>query len=672
MSFRRMLASVFFTLCLPVISWGQELLWKTEVPGTPFGPPVIGADGSLFVLTADGMLRRFSSSGDLLWDFELQKEPSGSLVKFQGILLVPTIQSALQVVHSSGNGMWEFTLIPEIRGAPAVRANGDVAFCTEDGHLYLIDEGGNLLWRIPFPSFPSRGPVVDLEGNILVALPGSLRKYNGLGHLLWSYDLPGDIAAPLALGPSGEAIAVDEAGKLHCVDPETGDRRWMAVGCETSASPVVTWDMAIVCRSDGSLEGYRLETEDGDPEVIWSDSGGTGDVSPALAADGTLYVADSDAGAVHALDTQGGGPESDAARDLDLEESPQGLALASTHAGNLLAVTTEEGKIYCYGVDYGPGDAPWTQRGATALRQARLDEAPSVTLSGVAQGQTVTGEVLLEAEVFDDRSRGLSVRFMVDDDPLGTDAFEPFSLPWDSRGTLNGDRTVAAEVRDLSGRTARDTRTVAVENPAFDDLRFAANMIPYYFSWDPGDEARFRLEFAVDEAFLHVVTTSRDTSGNWISRPVWTPSQKKWKKILSVAKDAGDGDTIAYWRIRGKKNGVFQAGRYIVEGQAPPVPESPPDGFTVPPDLHPTFTWALENNKKVRIEFSETADFSSGVFVTSRTGDFPWIKGQVWLPPVKKWKKVLDRGGTVYWRIRARDAIKREILSDAVTLHLEP
>jgi hypothetical protein len=63
------------------------------------------------------------------------------------------------------------------------------------------------------------------------------------------------------------------------------------------------------------------------------------------------------------------------------------------------------------------------------------------------------------------------------------------------------------------------------------------------------------------------------------------------------------------------------------------------------------------------VEFSATADFSGGVHVSSSKHGKKWLKQVTWNPGAKRWKKILQTGTTIYWRVRAKDAIGRETVS---------
>ena len=87
---------------------------------------------------------------------------------------------------------------------------------------------------------------------------------------------------------------------------------------------------------------------------------------------------------------------------------------------------------------------------------------PTVTL--LSPGATVSGTVTLEATASDDRDITV-VRFLVDDNVVGTDTSAPYSISWDSTTVANGDVALTAEADDDAGNTGVSAAlTVTVEN----------------------------------------------------------------------------------------------------------------------------------------------------------------------------------------------------------------
>ncbi len=79
--------------------------------------------------------------------------------------------------------------------------------------------------------------------------------------------------------------------------------------------------------------------------------------------------------------------------------------------------------------------------------------APSVNLTGPANGSTVSNVVSLSASASDNSGgSGVgSVSFLVDGSVVGSDPRSPYTYNWNSTGVGNGSHTVAARATDNAG-----------------------------------------------------------------------------------------------------------------------------------------------------------------------------------------------------------------------------
>ena len=91
--------------------------------------------------------------------------------------------------------------------------------------------------------------------------------------------------------------------------------------------------------------------------------------------------------------------------------------------------------------------------------------APSVSITAPAPGATVSGNVTVSANAYDNTGV-LGVQFLLDGAPLGTeDTTAPYSVTWSSTGVADGAHQVSARARDAAGNQATATAVaVAVLN----------------------------------------------------------------------------------------------------------------------------------------------------------------------------------------------------------------
>jgi len=191
---------------------------------------------------------------------------------------------------------------------------------------------------------------------------------------------------------------------------------------------------------------------------------------------------------------------------------------------------------------------------------------------------------------------------------------------------------------------------------------------PMTFTFTGGGDTKWRVEVCSDAGLTQMVTASTSAAKKWLTQTSWTPGSGKWHKILA----GGSGTGVVYWRIIGKLGEASVGRTLLIAPAASALAQSPVDGASLPDTSPVTFTWSLDHNKKVQVEFSSTSDFSSGVQVSSKSGQpgKTWIKGSAWTPPNGKWHKIVALGGTIYWRIHSMDAMRRETYSPVYVLHL--
>ena len=113
------------------------------------------------------------------------------------------------------------------------------------------------------------------------------------------------------------------------------------------------------------------------------------------------------------------------------------------------------------------GSAPWQTRiGRFKLRACGLvDNPPTVSITGPADGATVAGEVILMADATDDN--GVSqVEFFLDGVSLGmdSDGSDGWSTLWNTTSVTDGGYDVSATATDTIGQTASDSIRVTVDN----------------------------------------------------------------------------------------------------------------------------------------------------------------------------------------------------------------
>ena len=425
-------------------------------------------------------------------------------------------------------------------------------------------------------------------------------------------------------------------------------------------------DSATEAAATEQVGAYNLT----DGTSVWSPLSLGSSYGTALGADGTLYVPNASDLKVYLLDAATGTTND----TITLKGTPADMVLADTSAGPRLYVAASGWGLVCYAAAAGPDPtAPWSQIGAGPRHLYRRDDPPTVSITEPQAGDTVSGAVTVSTNTFDDFSDGLSVQFFLDGIGIGTVTSPPYEATWYSQTSLNSSHILSVKAKDSAGLMAEDSVTVTSNNSGGSFTVYPDSpSVP--FSWAPGPETKFRVEFAKDAAFASILATSKTPDKPWLTATTWKPGSETWKKVLDSAKSAGTSTTPVYWRVVGKASGTLpgQGGTFEISGTMIPDNLTPPDGSSVSASTPPTFGWNPEHNSKFRVEVSTTRDFSSGIKLSSKVPGQAWLSAASWKPPKAGWKKTAGSASTLYWRVAAQDSLGRSGTSAASSLSIGP
>lgn len=256
--------------------------WTFRTGKGIFSSPVIGADGTVYVGSADRVFYALRRDGRLRWRFRTGEIiDSAALLDDRGRVYVPSADGRLYALDArSGRRVWTFTADdPETTGAFIRWFEGNVAI-GPDGTLYVpndnfltyaIDrDSGRVKWSFRSLDQTWSSPAYDARRDRVV-----------LGSNFFLFGTP----------------------SMFSLDARTGERRWAAVtDGATVASPLVSGDRVFAGSFDGYLRAYDADSG----RLLWRF--GTRDhlyASPAEQPDGTIVQASAD-GSLYGLDPASG------------------------------------------------------------------------------------------------------------------------------------------------------------------------------------------------------------------------------------------------------------------------------------------------------------------------------------------------------------------------------
>ncbi|HKS37484.1 MAG TPA: PQQ-binding-like beta-propeller repeat protein, partial [Verrucomicrobiae bacterium] len=282
-----------------------EKRWELPLGACIYGAPALATNGDLLVTTCEGRLYAVTPSGTVRWSFQTSQSGLGTpTVADDGTIYFGS--DKLYALNPDGSKRWEFAYSDPYTGYTyyltdplvgpdgaiyvaryagngeqrlfAVSPDGSLRWIlkerfsappviAEDGTLYLpedygffaaVNPDGLLRWKVQVgnSTYASATPIAG--GSVLVPvsgpniLEGSIQALNSSGSNLWRFEGGSPALGSPVVGPDGTIYYCFNAGRVVALEPN-GQLRW--------ASQI-----------ENLLDTYPS---------VWS---------PALAADGTLYV----------------------------------------------------------------------------------------------------------------------------------------------------------------------------------------------------------------------------------------------------------------------------------------------------------------------------------------------------------------------------------------------
>lgn len=433
-----------------------------------FSSPIVAADGTIYLGSADRTFYALREDGALAWKV-LTGEiiDSAGLLDDRGRVYFGAGDGKLRALDAAtGASIWTMqaddpatnhAFINWFEGNVAIGPSGTLYAPNDNFFLYAIDrDTGAVSWRYKMPDQTWSLPAVDpatgalyVGNNNTVALLGAnVYQLDPSGQSGWQASTPGTNAASPMIA-DGRVLVGGFDGFLHAYEQAQGEELWsFASRDHLYASPARAADGAIVQAStDGTI--YALDAKTGG--VKWTyDVGEPVRSSPAIDGDGTIYFGAGD-GRLYALNADGTLRWSrlliDAPRN-DLNSSPA-LGARAIYLGG------EDGGIFSVPYDWclrGGKDEPACAAPPKAIDGVQLQLATAFGAVERAPRATVDANEPL-AFALTVRSAGRTELATIDPATLAV-TFEPKLSPADYAIEIAGDGkffTMTPKVRYAKG-----------------------------------------------------------------------------------------------------------------------------------------------------------------------------------------------------------------------------
>lgn len=212
--------------------------------------------------------------------------------------------TGLFAITNGGSNKWTFAAT--VKGSPAIGHDGTVYFGAYEGTFYALSPSGSLKWSFAPQGYVWSTPALAADGTIYYVAGGALMALNPDGSKKWQLGVSGGTTPVQGFSP-----VVGRDGTIYCgsafrnliaVSPQ-GDLKWsVPIDGASSDSPAIGADGTVY------VAGANLFAIASGGGIAWGTSTNDfGSASPAVGRNGTIYVESLPASSpgLHALSPSG-------------------------------------------------------------------------------------------------------------------------------------------------------------------------------------------------------------------------------------------------------------------------------------------------------------------------------------------------------------------------------
>jgi outer membrane protein assembly factor BamB len=256
-------------------------LWTVRTGGGIFASPIIGADGTVYVGSADRNFWAISASGRVMWRFRTGEIiDSSGLLDNRGRVYVPSGDGHIYALNArTGALIWRFAALPPsatgafinwFEGNIAIGPNGTLDAPNDGFRTYAINrDTGQALWALPTRDQTWSLPAVDaptgrlyIGNNFFLGGAPNVFALSPAGSPEWSAQVLGSVVSSPLLTSNRLVVVGGFDGYVHAYDRATGAQRWsFATRDHIYSSAAQLSDGTIVIAStDGTIYGLDPAT----------------------------------------------------------------------------------------------------------------------------------------------------------------------------------------------------------------------------------------------------------------------------------------------------------------------------------------------------------------------------------------------------------------------------
>jgi|GEM_PF-1880223 len=272
------------------------LKWAYPNYNSSFGSPVIGSDNTIYVVDHEyNSLCAFNANGSLKWRFSLSWGASDSspTISADGTIFVGAAQGGLYAINPDGTQKWHFgnsSITCDTQ--PVIASDGTIYIDAIDYNAHgayifaLNPANGNKIWATKNgTNYMGSSPIIAKDGTIYVGSQ-QFTALNPDGSIKWTIPISSGFSPTI----SADGTVFVASDKLYAINPD-GSTKW-AFTMDSSAysSPAIAADGTIYITSSDKI--YAVKS---DGSKRWTFSiGNYISSTPIIGQDGTVYFGSND------------------------------------------------------------------------------------------------------------------------------------------------------------------------------------------------------------------------------------------------------------------------------------------------------------------------------------------------------------------------------------------
>ena len=500
----------------------NTLYWQYKTGSEIVAPPVLSADGTIYVGDTSGIFHAINQDGTKKWTYATGDEISAAAaIDTGGVIYIGSDDKYLYAINNDGSLKWRYKTLGSISSSPVINPkDGAIYFGSEDKKLYALDTSGKLKWKSALDEQIWSSPALDTGYNVIYVgtLAGTLYAINtDDGTEKWAYETEDIIiGSPSIDTTNGFVIFGSGNGKVYALNRNDGSRKWIYTASEgissTASIDTATDANAVyVGAEDGNL--YSLSRTTG--SLNWKYTTGNAITSsPAIGKNGSIYFGSADNN-IYSVSKNGALQWTYTTKD-EVNSSP---AIGSN---GLLYIGSSEGYLYAIGAE------------------------STTTLTADFSATPTSGESPLTVK-FTDESVGNVSSWQWDFGDGNTSTEQNPSHTYNSGGSF----TIILTVTDASGPTDTETKENYISitrkastielNISDSEITFGAS-VTITGRISPAHLAQVTLTFTNDEGETETETVASDSNGIFILTNYFPTDGGSWSVVASWEGDSDHSD----------------------------------------------------------------------------------------------------------------------------------